>query len=96
VKIPSFLFGAISILSVLATVFSEKFLPVQFTRDSWYFQQRINSLVTGETDSFQVIVNFYQRFGITQSSAGLRLVQWFIFFFALLISRSMNKVIVMF
>ena len=80
-----------SAISLLLTAFSDKFLPEQFLRDSIYFEQRINSNITGYTDSFQVIVNLYTNLGITQASIGLRVFEWLLFFIALLQCRAKPK-----
>ena len=77
--------------SFLLTAFSDKFLPDQFLRDSRYFEMRINSNITGYKDSFQVIVDLYSNLGITQASFGLRILEWLIFFLALLQCRSRAK-----
>ena len=77
--------------SFLLTAFSDNFLPDQFLRDSRYFEMRINSNITGYKDSFQVIVDLYSNLGITQASLGLRILEWLIFFLALLQCRSRAK-----
>ena len=76
-----------SVISLLLTTFSDRFLPEQFLRDSNYFEQRINSNITGYTDSFEFIVNLYTSLGITQATAGLRIIEWLLFFLALLQCR---------
>ena len=78
-------------VSFLLTAFSDSFLPEQFLRDSKYFEQRINSNVTGYKDSFQVIIDIYNNLGITQASVSLRMLQWLVFFVALLQCRSRAK-----
>lgn len=80
-----------SITSFFLTAFSDSFLPEQFLRDSNYFEQRINSNVTGYKDSFQVLVNLYTSLGITQASVSLRILEWSLFFTALLMCRSRVK-----
>jgi hypothetical protein len=77
--------------SFLLTAFSDSFLPEQFLRDSRYFEQRINSNVTGYKDSFQVIVDLYSNLGITQASVSFRILEWLLFFVALLQCRSRAK-----
>jgi hypothetical protein len=77
--------------SFLLTSFADSFLPEQFLRDSTYFEQRIKSNVTGYKDSFQVIVDIYSNLGITQASVSLRMLQWLVFFVALLQCRSRAK-----
>ncbi len=78
-------------ISLVATSFSDNFLPEQFLRDSIYFEQRINSKITGYKDSFQVVVSLYGHLGITRASVGLRIIEWFIFFLALSQSRNLVK-----
>ena len=77
--------------SFILTAFSHRFLPEQFLRDSTYFEQRINSNVTGYKDSFQVIVDLYSNLGITQASFSLRILGWLLFFVTLLQCRSRAK-----
>jgi hypothetical protein len=74
------------------TIFSEKFLPEQFLRDSAYFELRIDSKVSGYTDSFQTIANLYSTLGINRTTTELKIIEWGIFFVALLLSRSNAKV----
>ena len=80
----NFLFYIFSSISFLLTVFSDKFLPDQFLRDSLYLEQRINSNIIGYNDSFQVIANLYAKLGINQANIGLRIIEWIIFFLALI------------
>lgn len=73
-------------LSFTLTIFSESFVPEQFTRDSTFIENRMNSRITGFSDSFQTMVNIYRFFGIDNSTIYLRIIEWFIFFIAIYIS----------
>lgn len=68
--------------SFALTLFSDKFLPSIYRRDSTYISLRISSLVTGYTDSFQTVVKLYGFFGIHEITIIVRILQWLIFFFA--------------
>ena len=66
--------------SFIITLFSSVLVPSQFTRDSELYANRISSAVTGYDDTYQVVANFYQFFGITQNNLTLRILAWFLFF----------------
>ena len=79
------------VLSFLGTVYSDKLLPEQYLRDSEYFGKRIETNVSGYSDSFQTIVNLYRFFGIEKPNVGLRIIVWLVFFLALSIVRFKNS-----
>lgn len=83
----SILFGVSALISFIMTIFSESFVPEQFTRDSKYIQLRLETRTTGYTDSFQVMVNFYSKLGIDKPNILLRLIEWLIFYAILLLAR---------
>jgi hypothetical protein len=85
------LFVVAANISALLTIFSDNFVPEQFTRDSKYIQSRMESSVTGYDDSFQFMVDFYTNFGISKPNSFLRLAEWLIFFSVLMFARSFYK-----
>lgn len=86
------LFIVSSVVSFFLTIFSNEFLPEQFLRDSSYFEMRINSAVSGYTDSFQTMANLYSAIGIVEATLGLKILEWLIFYLALLLSRHVAKI----
>ncbi len=79
-KIPVVFFYLFAFLSFVLTLFSNVFVPSQFTRDSEFYVARIQSSVTGSTDSYQFVANFYRFFGITENNLELRIFEWLLFF----------------
>ena len=79
------------IFSFFGTIYSDKLLPEQYLRDSEYFAKRIETNVSGYTDSFQTIVNLYRFFGVQKTSIEVRIIAWLVFFLALSIVRFKNS-----
>jgi len=77
-KLSKGFFNAALPISFFLTIFANRFLPVQYFRDSTYINDRSKSAVTGFHDPFQIIVNLYNFCGITKYSL-VPLVQWVIF-----------------
>jgi len=85
-------FYLVAAVSFIVTLFSSILVPLQFTRDSELYANRISSAVTGYDDSYQVVVNFYQIFGITQNNITLKILAWFLFFGIITIALRIRSV----
>lgn len=75
-------------ISLIFTAFADKILPPQYLRDSNYFTARIESRVSGYSDSFQQVVDVYKFLSIEKPTLWIRILEWLIFFTALLVVRS--------
>lgn len=66
-------------LSLILTGLSSRILPEQYFRDSNYLLDRSKSSIAGISDSYQVIINVYAIFGMSDHTVYLSLVQWVLF-----------------
>lgn len=74
-------------ISLLLTSLSSRFLPEQYFRDSNYLLDRSKSSVAGISDPYQVIINIYKIFGISDHTIYLSLIQWMLFVGLLALAR---------
>lgn len=73
-------------ISFVITVFAERIVPKNFNRDSGYIFDRINSSVSGFSDSFQIITDIYRFIGISEMTLLVRIIQWTLFLVAFQLS----------
>jgi hypothetical protein len=66
----------ISPVSLFMSLTAQRWLPEQFLRDSSYVNERLNSSITGYTDSFSTITELYSLLTTSLNSTLLTIIQW--------------------
>ena len=88
-KIGYFPYVTATVFSLGFTIFGTRYIPAAFFRDSSYITDRINSSVTGLSDSFELTANLYRLVNLDQISTFGRIIQWLIFFACIQVAFSL-------